>query len=154
MHLLHYLHEVERARPLEADAALGTAHPQSQIHAHLLHEVRREFRLLPCQVPPEWLELAVADIASKLLVKSIQLGVEPTEVRMVGAQELLPVDGHHQGGLKLTLAAWNAAAPPPELPTSPEPNVWDPDNPLGNGTDLLRAPVQLEWTGVTPLTSR
>lgn len=150
VHLLHYLHEVERALPLDAGVGAGTQRPQSQIHAHLLHELRREFRLLSCSVPPEWRELAVSDIAAKLLAKSIRLGVQPTEVRVVGAQEVPPVAGRHEGGLHLTVAAWNAAAPPPALPASPDPHVWDPDNPLGNGPDLLRAPVQLDWVGVTP----
>lgn len=150
VHLLHYLHEVERAVPLGASADPTVQRPQSQIHAHLLGELRREFRLLPCPVPQAWRELAIIDVAAKLLADALQKGVQPTEVRVVAAQELAPEPGRHRGGLHLHLAAWNGATPPEHSAASADPNVWDPNNPLGNELDLLRAPVQIDWAGVTP----
>ncbi|WP_426806010.1 hypothetical protein, partial [Stenotrophomonas sp. SrG] len=83
-----------------------------QIHAHLLHELRREFSLLPVPVTSTWRELAVSDIAVKLLAKAERLGFKPTEVRAQGAQQLDAVAGVHRGGMKLTQVAWNGAAPP------------------------------------------
>ncbi|MFL9583601.1 hypothetical protein [Stenotrophomonas sp. AB1(2024)] len=151
VHLLHYLHEVETATPLEVSADPAVQRPESQAHAHLRQELRREFGLLPCALPLTWRELAICDIAAKLLASALRLGFQPTEVRVVGAQELPPEAGRHQGGLRLNLAAWHAAVPPPALDASPDPNVWDPDNPLGNGLDLLRARLQMDWTGLTPL---
>ncbi|AOA70486.1 hypothetical protein [Stenotrophomonas rhizophila] len=151
LQLVHYLHEVEAALPLDPGGDPAVRRPQSQIHAHLLHELRREFSLLPVPVTLTWRELAVSDIAVKLLAKAERLGFQPTEVRALGAQQLDAVTGVHRGGMKLTLVAWNGAAPPERSHAAANPNVWDPGNPLGNELDLLLAPLQMDWTGLTPL---
>jgi hypothetical protein len=153
VHRVHYLHEVESAAALDPGADPAVQRPQSQIHAHLLHELRREFRLLPFPVPQTWRELAVLDIAAELLAHGLRCGIQPTEVRVVGFQELPPHPGQHEGGLQLHLAAWNDSTSPEHPAATANPNVWDPNNPLGNEPDLLRAPVQLDWVGLTPLYS-
>lgn len=150
---LHYLYEVDVAPPLGDTTAAGARWPQSAIHARLLHEIRREFDDLPYPAPPEGWERAVHDVAARLLVQAMLQGLQPTDVRVVASQELVPVAGRHQGGLSLHLAAWNAAAPPPEhTAETADPNVWDPSNPLGNEPNLLRAPLQMTWRGEKPLT--
>jgi len=149
--LLRYLDEVQKAPPLDPRADPAVARPQSHVHAHLLHELRREFGLLHCSFPYNWRELAVSDLAAKVLVEAQQLNFQPTEVRVIAEQELPPEAGRHRGGVNLTVVAWNGAMPPGPAATSSDPNVWDPNNPLGNGPDLLRAPLQLEWMGTMPL---
>lgn len=145
LHLLHYLQEVAAAPALAPGDDPAVRRPQSQIHARLLNQLRHEFALLGLQETQAWSELAVIDIAPRLLQRAEQLGFQPTEVRVLGAQLLAPETDVHQGGVKLTLVAWNGAAPPDN------PNVWDPSNPLGNEPDLLLAPLQMDWTGLTPL---
>lgn len=140
------------APKLEDATTPGIQRPQSAIHARLLNEVRREFSLLPLPKPEGGWERAVHDVAARLMVKSMMLGLQPTEVIVVGSQELPPVPGRHQGGLLLHLAGWNGATPPPEhSDETANPNVWDPSNPLGNEPDLTRAPLKLEWMGIKEL---
>lgn len=151
LHLMHYLHEVAIAPPLQPGDDPSVSRPQSQIHARMLNQLRHELALLDLpdiqdlQKKQAWRELAVIDIAPRLLQKAERLGFQPNEVRVLGTQHVAPAAGLHQGGLKLTLVAWNGAAPPDN------PNVWDPNNPLGNEPDLLLAPLQMDWTGLTPL---
>lgn len=152
---VHYLYEVQAAAPLRNITTTGGRWPQAAVHARLLEEVRREFAQLPFPTPPEGWERAVHDVATRLMVQSLVHGVQPTEVVVVASQEVPPVARRHLGGMSLHLAAWNAAAPPPECSAeTANPNVWDPNNPLGNEPDLLRAPLQLDWTGIRPLLPR
>jgi len=149
---VHYLYEVQVAPPLEDTAMAVPRRPQSAIHARVLNEVRREFSLLPFPKPDEGWERAVHDVAARLMEKSIRMGVQPTEVVVVGAREMPPRPGRHMGGVSLHLAGWNGAAPPPEhTAETANPNVWDPNNPLGNEPNLLRAPLQLDWIGIRSL---
>jgi len=147
-----YLVEVEIAPRLEPSADLAQAHPESRIHAHLQHELRREFGLLGFAVPDHWREPAVSELAPLILVRARELGFQPTEVRLMGAVPLPPVPGTHMGGMRLWLVAWNGATPLPPAATTASPNVWDPNNPLGNGHDLLLAPLRmvLTWTDDLP----
>lgn len=153
VHLLHYLHEVESAPARDPAADPAIPRPQSQIHAHLLHELHREFHLLPFPVPRAWQELAVLAISAEMVAHGLLRGIQPTEVRVVGSQVLAPQTGRHEGGLQLHLAAWNGGTPPEHTDATANPNVWDPNNPLGNELDLLRAPIQMDWIGLTPLHS-
>ncbi|MFG3449640.1 hypothetical protein ACGFZ3_13790 [Stenotrophomonas sp. NPDC047960] len=150
LHLVHYLHELESAPSLDPAADPAIPRPQSHIHAHLLRELHREFLLLPFPVPQAWQELAVLAIGAEMVVHGLQRGIQPTEVRVVGFQELPPQPAQHGGGLQLHLAAWNGATPPERPAATANPNVWDPNNPLGNELDLLRAPLQMNWIGLSP----
>ncbi len=149
---VHYLYEVHAAAPLHDIPTIAGRWPQAAIHARLLNEVRREFAQLPYPKPFEGWERAVHDVSARLMAQSLALGLQPTEVVVVASQEVPPMARRHLGGVTLHLAAWNAATPPPECTAeTANPNVWDPNNPLGNEPDLRRAPLQLEWTGITPL---
>lgn len=151
LHLVHYLHEVQTALPLTPGEDPAAQQPESRIHAHVLNELRREFRLMHCQFPTAWREWAVCDIAAKVMGAALRLGFQPTEVRVLGAQELPEEAGRHKGGVKLSLVAWNKATSLPTVSAPDGPNIWDPNNPLGNGPDLLRAPLQMDWAGAQPL---
>lgn len=145
---IRYLREVEIAPRLRADANPAEPRPQSQIHAHVLHELRRELGLLGVSVAAHWVEPAISELAPQVLVGAFAKGFQPTEVRVRGAQGLPPVAGRHQGGLRLWLAAWNGAMPRQPAATSAGPNAWDPNNPLGNGLDLPTGALYIElvWT--------
>ncbi|MFI8719651.1 hypothetical protein ACIGHF_17440 [Stenotrophomonas sp. NPDC077464] len=152
VHTVHYLYEVHSAPSLDRIPLTAGRWPQAAIHARVLNQVRREFAQLPHPQPFEGWEKSVHDVSARLMAQSLDLGLQPTEVVVVASQEVPPEARRHLGGVTLHLAAWNAATPPPECtPETANPNVWDPSNPLGNEPDLRRAPLQLEWTGITPL---
>lgn len=155
--MMHYLHEVDTAHPVTDATATSGPLRQSQLHAHLLFELRREFGLLPFPyaIQPQWRELAVNSAAAMLLTESIGCGLQPTDVRAFDICEVLPLADKHAGGLMLQLAAWNAAAPPPNLPTQHTgADVWDPSDPLDSGgLDLSGATLVRQWAGVVPLRS-
>lgn len=145
---IRYLREVEIAPRLSADANPAEPRPQSQIHAHVLHELRRELGLLGVSVAAHWVEAAISELAPQVLEAALAQRFQPTEVRVRGAEGLPPVAGRHRGGLRLWLAAWNGAMTGQPAATSAGPNAGDPNNPLANGqalpADALR--IELVWT--------
>lgn len=149
---LQYLYEVETAPPLDPSIDPAVARPESHLHAHLQHEVRRELGLLHFDVPQLWREPAVCELAPLILARARELNVQLTEARVLGAQLLPPVAGVHLGGMRLWVVAWNGASPPPLAAPLANPDGWDPGNPLGNGHDPLFAPVRLtlEWIDALP----
>lgn len=149
---VHYLYEVQFAPKLENADVPGIRRPQSEIHARLLNEVRREFDALPFPPPRgEW-ETSTLLVAADLMVRAMLNGVQPTEVAIIASQEIPALPGRHLGGVKVHLAAWSAAVGLPwHTDATASPNAWDPSNPLGNEGNLLRAPVQLEWMDLRSL---
>jgi len=150
---LHYLCEVRNAQRMRSVGDPGSYRPQSHVHARLLREARREFAQLPFPPPAGGWERSVHTVAADLLVRAMLAGVQPSEVAVLASQELPALPGRHLGGVKVHIAAWDAAMSLPEVSdATANPNVWDPSNPLGNEPDLRRAPVQMEWKNVWPLT--
>lgn len=154
LRMVHYLHEVETAPAVNAGTATTAGLiPQSQLHAHMQGELRREFGLLPC-IGPQWRETAVDSATALLLTASLQCELQPTEIRAFDVRALRPQPGRHAGGVELRLAAWHPSAPPPTVPKPSSAAIaWDPSDPLSSGEgelDLLHAPLVRRWTGMAP----
>lgn len=152
--MLQYMHEVEMTDAggsISPSTAIAGRLPQLRLHAHLVRELRREMGLLPHPFAPLpfWRELAVHHLAVRVLRASAECRLQPTDVRLFNVQQMPPVPGEHDGGVRLQVAAWNSATAPPLLPAHRTgPDAWDPSDPLeAGGLDLANAPIVLDWTG-------
>ncbi len=136
-------------------ALLVARHERDHTLYNLRAEVMRELGSLPFPhaIQPTAKRAEIADvITEKLLLRCEAQRIVPTNARLFGFRELAPVAGIHAGAITGHIAAWNERAPPPMASVELPPGV-DEATAFMQAPDPGRAPCQLDWTGIMPLSA-